>query len=90
MAVVSIKNKLRRGNLLVGNDPYIPTDFESIATTTVGSTSVANIEFTSIASTYTHLQLRVFLFGVNATATGSINVQFNSDTGSNLCNCWSC
>ena len=50
---------------------------------TVGTTSVSNITFTNIPSTYTHLQLRTFLFGVNATATGSINVQFNSDTGSN-------
>jgi len=57
MAVVSIKNKLRRGNLLVGNDPYIPTDFESIATTTL-STNTASVTFSSIPATYTHLQIR--------------------------------
>ena len=58
MAVVSIKNKLRRGNLLVGNDPYIPTDYESIATVSVGSGGAADVEFTSIPGTYTHLQIR--------------------------------
>jgi hypothetical protein len=45
MAVVSIKNKLRRGNLLVGNDYYIPPSFESIASVTVGSGGSASVEF---------------------------------------------
>jgi hypothetical protein len=61
MAVVSIKNKLRRGNLLVGNDPYIPPilAFDSIATTTVGSGGASSITFSSIPSDYTHLQIRM-------------------------------
>jgi hypothetical protein len=84
MAVVSIKNKLRRGNLLVGNDPYIPTDFESIATTTL-STATASITFSSIPSTYTHLQIRAI---ARTTRTGSsgidyCGIRFNSDTGTN-------
>lgn len=58
MAVVSIKNKLRRGNLLVGNDPYIPSDYESIATTTLNSNTT--ITFSNIPGTYAHLQLRIF------------------------------
>jgi len=84
MAVVSIKNKLRRGNLLVGNDPYIPTDFESIATVTVGSGGAANVEFTSIPSTFTHLQVR-YIVRNNFSGSGSnfLEGQFNSDTGSN-------
>ncbi len=86
MAVVSIKNKLRRGNLLVGNEAYIPTDFESIATTTVGSTSVANIEFTSIASTYTHLQIR--LINLSSSAGTNLELRFNSDTGNNYDTHW--
>jgi hypothetical protein len=79
MAVVSIKNKLRRGNLLVGNDPYIPTDFESIATGTVtaGNTSSV-ITFSSIPSTYTHLQLRML---ARATASDTMYVRFNNDSG---------
>ena len=62
----------------------VPNSYESISTVTVGSGGAANIEFTSISSAYTHLQLRYF-----ERATGSYNggyvdgIQFNSDTGSN-------
>lgn len=59
------------------------TSFESIATVTVGSTSVADITFSSIPATYTHLQIRSFILGTSSTAQGSVNVQFNGDTGSN-------
>jgi hypothetical protein len=34
------------------------TSYESIATVTVGSGGAANVEFTNIPSTYTHLQIR--------------------------------
>jgi len=81
MAVVSIKNKLRRGNLLVGNDPYIPTDFESIATVTVGSGGSSSISFTSIPSTYTHLQLRFIARGTSTLARAAIRL--NSDSNAN-------
>lgn len=60
MAVVSIKNKLRRGNLLVGNEAYDPAGMVPIATTVVGSGGSSTVTFSSIPSTYTHLQLRVF------------------------------
>jgi hypothetical protein len=52
-------------------------DFESIATITAGS-AVANIEFTSIPATYSHLQIRF----AGLTANDQL-IQFNSDTGSN-------
>jgi len=65
MAVVSIKNKLRRGNLLVGNDAYDPAGFESIATAT--GSGATSITFSSIPQTYTHLQLRMLL---RSTGTG--------------------
>jgi hypothetical protein len=35
-----------------------PTDYESISTVTVGAGGAASISFTSIPSTYTHLQIR--------------------------------
>jgi hypothetical protein len=84
MAVVSIKNKLRRGNLLVGNDPYIPTDFESIATVTVGSGGSSEINFTSIPATYSHLQIRGIVRD-SSSLTGAVAtiMRFNSDSGSN-------
>lgn len=58
MAVISIKNKTKSGSLLVGNEAFFPTDYESIATVTVGSTSQSSITFSSIPSTYKHLQIR--------------------------------
>lgn len=65
MAVVSIKNKLRRGNLLVGNTAYDPAGFESIATAT--GSGATSITFSSIPSTYAHLQLRML---IRSTGTG--------------------
>jgi hypothetical protein len=59
-------------------------DFESIQTVTVGSGGAANIEFTSIPSTYTHLQIRGLLQATyNATDYDNIIIRFNSDSGSN-------
>jgi hypothetical protein len=84
MAVVSIKNKLRRGNLLVGNEAYDPAGFDSIATVTIGAGGASNVEFTSIPSTYTHLQLRCFGHLSGSGNVGDvIRMTFNSDTGSN-------
>jgi hypothetical protein len=56
--------------------------YDSIATTTLGSTQ-ATISFTSIPSTYTHLQIR--FFAKCSTAGGGVpgRMRFNSDTGSN-------
>jgi hypothetical protein len=58
-------------------------DFDSIATTTVGATSVADITFSSIPSTYTHLQLRGIVRSSRAFATDQFKMTFNSDSGTN-------
>ena len=54
--------------------------YESIATITVGATSVSSVEFTSIPSTYSHLQIRAISRGDRATTTETLFVNFNSDT----------
>lgn len=54
--------------------------YESIATVTVGSGDAQTVTFSSIPSTYTHLQIRGF--ARSATAT-QLDTTFNSDTGSN-------
>jgi hypothetical protein len=65
---------------IIASSRAVPNSYESIATVTVGSGGAANIEFTSIPSTYTHLQIR----GIGLiTSAGGFTVQFNSDTGSN-------
>jgi hypothetical protein len=56
-----------------------PNSYESIATVT-GTGLASTLSFTSIPSTYTHLQIR----GINNDAVGySINMTFNSDTSAN-------
>ena len=51
-------------------------DFDSIATTTVG-TAVSSITFSSIPSTYRHLQIRVM---VNPSFGDDLRLQLNGDT----------
>ena len=85
MAVVSIKNKLRRGNLLVGNEAFIPNSFESIATAT-GTGSSNTITFSNIPQTYQHLQIRLLTKDSSSNNTGNSTSDFlriNGDTGSN-------
>lgn len=70
--------------MLAGNSvfvPYeLPTSFDSIATTTVGSGGASSVTFSSIPSTYTHLQVR----GINLQDTiGNVWMRLNSDTASN-------
>ena len=59
-------------------------DYESIATVTVGSGGAANVEFTSIPGTYTHLQIRgISRSTTAATGEDEVRIQVNSDTGNN-------
>ena len=58
-------------------------DFESIATVTVGSGGAANVEFTSIPGTYTHLQIRGIAKDDNTGSLDNLQMQFNSDTAAN-------
>jgi hypothetical protein len=82
MAVVSIKNKTKSGSLLVGNAAFIPTDYESIATVTVGSGGSANVEFTSIPGTYSHLQIRAILRDTASAANTMVRINVNGVTDS--------
>jgi len=56
--------------------------YDSIATVTVGS-PVASITFSSIPSTYTHLQVRVFARSARADWGDTLQVRVNGDTGAN-------
>jgi hypothetical protein len=58
--------------------------FESIATVTVGSGGSSSVSFTSIPSTYSHLQVRILGRG-NRTSYGteSFVMRANSDSGAN-------
>ena len=65
------------------NQPVMGGDFQSIATVTVGSGGSATITFSSIASTWSHLQIRYIARSAYAGNTSSLKIRFNSDTASN-------
>ena len=58
------------------------SSFESIATTN-GNGSATTLSFTSIPSTFKHLQIRGISKDQTAGAAPALYMQFNSDTGSN-------
>ena len=59
------------------------TSFESIATVTVGSGGSSSISFSSIPSTYKHLQVRCIARSSRTQNSGYGVIRFNSDTGTN-------
>jgi hypothetical protein len=60
----------------------VTNSYSSIATQTVGSGGASSITFSSIPSTYTHLQVR--LFGRQSSGGfDQAHIQFNSDTSNN-------
>ena len=58
----------------------ITGSYESIATVSVGAGGASSIDFTSISSSYSHLQIRY----ITQASNGSyLSAQFNGDTASN-------
>jgi hypothetical protein len=66
-----------------GATPSKQNSYESIATVDVGLLGSSMITFSSIPSTYQHLQVRLIARGSNANTYDSYLVRTNSDTGSN-------
>jgi hypothetical protein len=58
----------------------VTSAYSSIATATVGSGGQSNITFSSIPSTYTHLQLRILAKGDYTAYSGNFNITFNGDS----------
>jgi len=83
MAIRSLKTGQFSRSALVGNPVIMPGSYESIATVTVGSGGAASIEFTSIPSTYSHLQIRGIARGTKSSTVAFLNMKLNSDTGTN-------
>jgi hypothetical protein len=64
------------------NYPRITNSYESISTTTVGAGGASSITFSSIPSTYQHLQIR-YTARQDASPIGQVFFRINSDTGGN-------
>lgn len=84
IATSSLKTLNKYDSFLGGNAYYVPPSFESIATLS-GTGSSGTISFTSIPSTYKHLQIRAIARessggGSNDTFLG---LSFNGDSGNN-------
>jgi hypothetical protein len=71
----------RYPDMLAGNATFIDSSFDSIATTTVGAGGAATITFSSIPSTYQHLQIRILAKTGDGGAFGSISMTFNGNPG---------
>lgn len=70
--------------LLTGGVVAPLTDYESIATVTVGAGGQAAIEFTAISSSYKHLQIRAITRDTDSGGFGlTTTMQFNTDTAAN-------
>jgi len=63
--------------------PTVATAFESIATVTVGTDNPTTITFSSIPSTYTHLQIRGIGRCGRTDGDNNYILRFNSDSASN-------
>jgi hypothetical protein len=59
----------------------MPNTFELIASSTVGAGGAANIEFTSITSTWTDLCIKFSLRDTNSSVTENIKITFNGVGG---------
>jgi hypothetical protein len=81
----SVKNgKIKYSSFLAGNPAVTFSSYESIATASIGSGGVADVTFSSIPNTYTHLQVRAIARSAEAASgEATLRVQINSDTNAN-------
>ena len=78
MTIKSIRTGWTGISALAGNDQWF-SDFESIASTVVGSGGSSSVEFGSIPNSYQHLQIRGIAF--NASNVGLLRFNGNSTSG---------
>lgn len=69
--------------IIASSYPRVSNSYESIATVTVGAGGSSSITFSSIPSTYKHLQIRGIGRTARANADDNAYIRFNSDTGNN-------
>ena len=77
LSTASISTGIKRSKVWDQSAVYSPTAYESIATVTVGAGGSTAITFSSIPSTFKHLQIRYI--GRSST-DNNIRIAYNSDT----------
>lgn len=82
MAIRSLKTGSFSRSTQVGNPVIMPGSYESIATVTPYTTT-STVVFSSIPSTYQHLQIRFFTRTSRANQEDNIQLRFNSDSAGN-------
>lgn len=78
----SVRTGAKRNTMWDGSSIFIYPGYESIATVNVGSGGQSTITFSSIPSTYKHLQIRASILP-SATFGGSMNLRTNGDATNN-------
>lgn len=80
MTIKSIRTGWTGISALAGNDQWF-SDFESIASVTVGAGGTSTVTFSDIPGTYTHLQIR-FIAQTTTSGTGSdvTRISFNGNS----------
>ena len=82
LSASSITGRTTYGSMLAGNPAYEPSvpSFESIATVSVGAGGTGSIDFTSIPSTYKHLQIRFIGRSNRADIDETLQIRINGAT----------
>lgn len=84
MTVLSLNTKQKYGTLLAGNPAGGNSSYWLISRTTVDSAGASSVTFSSIPSTYTHLQIRAIVRTGRTGQNGDfLKTTFNSDTATN-------
>lgn len=82
MAIRSLKTGAMSRSALAGNPFILPGSFESLQSVTLTG-SQTMIEFASIPTTYSHLQVRVSGRSTGAYTYSSCYLRYNNDSGNN-------
>jgi len=77
-----VKSLNRYISMLAGNDAFVGAAYESIATYS-GNGSASAFTFSSIPTTYKHLQVRLIVRGVRAFSSEQLYIRLNGDAGNN-------